>query len=80
MARARAAAQRGTDGLREATKNYDFRDFPPPGGDLSAVTQLGGLCVFDGERVLYAWRDAGVGDHAPMADVLGACCAAPRAR
>ena len=72
--------QRGTDGLKAATKNYDPRDYPPPGGDLSAVTQLGGLFVFSGAEVLYAWRDEGVGDHAPLDDVLAACCPAPGAR
>lgn len=34
----------------------------------------GGLFVFDGADVLYAHKDEGTADHAPMEDVLAACC------
>ena len=36
----------------------------------------GGLFVFDGSEVVYAHKDAGTADHAPMSEVLEACCGA----
>jgi len=35
----------------------------------------GGLFVFDGPEIIYAHKDAGTADHAPMDEVLEACCA-----
>lgn len=35
----------------------------------------GGLFVFDGPEIIYAHKDAGTADHAPMDQVLEACCA-----
>lgn len=69
-----ALQKRGLDSVRDAAKNYEM--IPPPNNDLSAVTQQGGLFVFDGDKVLYAWRDGTVADHAPMEEIMGACCPA----
>jgi len=60
------------DALRAATKNYTMVAPPKPDDAL----QQGGLLVLDGEKVLYAWRDAGTADHAPLGDVLAAVAAA----
>jgi hypothetical protein len=66
-----AISARGTDGLKEAAKNYTM--IPPPKGE--DALQQGGLLVLDGASVLFAWRDEGTADHAPIDAVLGACCA-----
>lgn len=42
--------------------------------DMDVVTQQGGLFVFNGQQVLYAYEDPGVGAHAPNAEILTACC------
>ena len=34
----------------------------------------GGLFIFDGEEIVYAHKDQGTADHAPMEEVLEACC------
>ena len=64
-----AIQARGLDGLKAATANYTMIAPPRPDDAL----QQGGLLVVDGERVMYAWRDEGTGDHAPLAEVLAAC-------
>ncbi len=66
-----ALQARGTEGLKAATKGYSMI-MPPKTDD---AFQQGGLLVLDGPRVLYAWRDEGTADHAPLGEVLRACCA-----
>ncbi len=68
----RALRERGLDGIKAAAKNYTM--LAPPKAD--DALQQGGLLVVDGPRVLYAWRDEGTADHAPVADVLAAVAAA----
>jgi hypothetical protein len=65
-----ALKARGLDGVKEAAKNYTM--IPPPKPE--DALQQGGLLVVDGPRVLYAWRDEGTADHAPVGEVLSACC------
>ena len=67
-----AIKERGLDALKAATKNYEM--IPPPKPD--DALQQGGLLVVNGAAVLYAWRDEGTADHAPLAQVLAACAAA----
>jgi hypothetical protein len=67
-----ALQARGLDGLKAAAKNYSMIA-PSKAED---ALQQGGLLVVDGARVLYAWRDEGTADHAPVEEVLAACCAA----
>ncbi|XP_051178551.1 thioredoxin-like protein AAED1, chloroplastic [Lolium perenne] len=62
------------DSIKEATKNYTLQGTP---SDLTGVMQQGGMFVFRGKELLYAWRDEGTGDHAPLDDVLGVCCKVP---
>lgn len=35
------------------------------------------MFVFKGKELLYAWRDEGTGDHAPLDDVLVICRQVP---
>jgi hypothetical protein len=44
----------------------------PP--SIESTTQQGGLYVFDGPKVQYAWQDPGIGAHAPNKDWLPLCC------
>ena len=37
----------------------------------------GGMFVFKGKQLLYAWKDEGTGDHAPLDDIFDACCRVP---
>ncbi|KAK4360616.1 hypothetical protein RND71_019568 [Anisodus tanguticus] len=60
--------------LREATKNYTIEATPD---DRSGVLQQGGMFLFKGEELLYAWKDEGTGDHAPMDDIFDICCKVP---
>ncbi|CAL8460633.1 g163 [Coccomyxa elongata] len=60
------------DKFKEAVKGYTFAILKPPRDEMAF--QQGGLFVFDGAEVLYAHKDEGTADHAPMADVLAACC------
>ncbi|KAK4262435.1 hypothetical protein QN277_027994 [Acacia crassicarpa] len=62
------------DALREAVKNYSIEATPD---DRSGVLQQGGMFVFKGKQLLYARKDEGTGDHAPLEDVLNICCTAP---
>lgn len=34
----------------------------------------GGMFVFKGKQLLYARKDEGTGDHAPLDDVFNVCC------
>mmetsp|Transcript_36286 Transcript_36286/g.102238 ORF Transcript_36286/g.102238 Transcript_36286/m.102238 type:complete len:86 (+) Transcript_36286:313-570(+) len=67
-----ALRARGIDGLRQATANYKMIR-PPKNED---ALQQGGTYVFAAGECLYARRDGGTGDHAPMEEVLAACSAA----
>ncbi|TMX01383.1 hypothetical protein EJD97_024595 [Solanum chilense] len=60
--------------LREATKNYTIEATPD---DRSGVLQQGGMFLFKGKQLLYAWKDEGTGDHAPMEDIFDICCKVP---
>lgn len=58
--------------FKEAVENYTFKMTKPP-KNVDAYQQ-GGLFVFDGPEIIYAHKDAGTADHAPMDEVLEACC------
>ena len=64
-----AINRRGLDSIKLAATNYTMIPPPQPADSL----QQGGLLVVDGGRTLYAWRDEGTGDHAPIEAVLEAC-------
>lgn len=42
--------------------------------DAQTTLIMGGVFVLDGNKVLYAHRDPSFGVHAPMHEVLAACC------
>jgi len=67
---ATAWSNKDLDKLRETVKGYKM--IPP--GSIDSTTQMGGLYVFDGPRVLFAHQDPGVGVHAKNEDILRACC------
>ena len=48
-------------------KNYTISATPE---DRSSVLQHGGMLVFKGKELLYARKDEGTGDHAPLDEVL----------
>ncbi|WVZ23015.1 hypothetical protein V8G54_001559 [Vigna mungo] len=60
--------------LQKAVKNYTIEATPD---DRSGVLQQGGMFVFGGKELLYARKDEGTGDHAPLDDVFNVCCKAP---
>ena len=62
------------DALQKAAKNYTIGATPD---DISGVLQQGGMFVFRGKQLLYARKDEGTGDHAPLDDVFDVCCKAP---
>ncbi|KAK7346872.1 hypothetical protein VNO80_21395 [Phaseolus coccineus] len=62
------------DSLQKAAENYTIGATP---NDISGVLQQGGMFVFRGKELLYARKDEGTGDHAPLDDVLEVCCRAP---
>ncbi|XP_019415340.1 PREDICTED: thioredoxin-like protein AAED1, chloroplastic isoform X2 [Lupinus angustifolius] len=62
------------DALRKAVKNYTIEATPD---DTSGVLQQGGMFVFRGKQLLYARKDEGTGDHAPLDDIFDVCCKAP---
>jgi peroxiredoxin len=62
------------DSLQKALKNYTISATPE---DRSSVLQQGGMFVFKGKELLYARKDEGTGDHAPLDEVLDLCCKAP---
>ncbi|KAL0381504.1 UNVERIFIED_CONTAM: hypothetical protein Sangu_0214700 [Sesamum angustifolium] len=64
------------DALKKATKNYTIRATPD---DRSSVLQQGGMFVFKGKQLLYARKDEGTGDHAPLDDIFDICCKVPTA-
>ncbi|KAB1199168.1 hypothetical protein CJ030_MR0G027028 [Morella rubra] len=62
------------ESLRKAVKNYMVKATPD---DKSSVLQQGGIFVFKGKQLLYARKDEGTGDHAPLDDIFDACCKVP---
>lgn len=62
------------DSLQKALKNYTISATPE---DRSSVLQQGGMFVFKGKELLYARKDEGTGDHAPLDEVLNLCCKVP---
>lgn len=62
------------DSLQKALKNYTISATPD---DRSGVLQQGGMFVFKGKELLYARKDEGTGDHAPLDEVLNLCCKTP---
>ncbi|XP_059624036.1 uncharacterized protein LOC132267023 isoform X2 [Cornus florida] len=62
------------EALQKAVKNYTVEATPD---DRSSVLQQGGMFVFKGKQLLYAWKDEGTGDHAPFDDIFGVCCRTP---
>nr|XP_043614702.1 prostamide/prostaglandin F synthase [Erigeron canadensis]XP_043614704.1 prostamide/prostaglandin F synthase [Erigeron canadensis] len=62
------------EALKKATKNYTLEVTPD---DRASVLQQGGMFVFKGKELLYAWKDEGTGDHAPLDDIFNICCKVP---
>lgn len=62
------------ESMQKATKNYTMAATPD---DRSGVLQQGGMFVFKGKQLLYARKDEGTCDHAPLDDVLNVCCKVP---
>ncbi|KAK7386346.1 hypothetical protein VNO78_26523 [Psophocarpus tetragonolobus] len=62
------------DALQKAVKNYTIEATPD---DRSGVLQQGGMFVFRGKQLLYARKEEGTGDHAPLDDVFDVCCKTP---
>ncbi|XP_010679673.2 thioredoxin-like protein AAED1, chloroplastic [Beta vulgaris subsp. vulgaris] len=59
------------ESLKKAMENYTIEATPD---DRSGVLQQGGMFVFKGKQLLYARKDEGTGDHAPLDDVFNVCC------
>ncbi|XP_062156449.1 thioredoxin-like protein AAED1, chloroplastic [Alnus glutinosa] len=62
------------EALQNALKNYTIEATPD---DRSSVLQQGGMFVFKGKELLYARKDEGTGDHAPLDDIFDVCCRVP---
>ncbi|GJT85075.1 prostamide/prostaglandin F synthase [Tanacetum coccineum] len=62
------------EALKKATENYTIEVTPD---DRGSVLQQGGMFVFKGKELLYAWKDEGTGDHAPLEDIFSICCKTP---
>ncbi|XP_030516730.2 thioredoxin-like protein AAED1, chloroplastic [Rhodamnia argentea] len=62
------------DSIQKAAKNYTIGATPD---DRSSVLQQGGMLVFKGKQLLYARKDEGTGDHAPLDDIFDICCKVP---
>ncbi|XP_024028341.1 thioredoxin-like protein AAED1, chloroplastic [Morus notabilis] len=62
------------EALQKAVKNYTIEATPD---DQSSVLQQGGMFVFKGKQLLYARKDEGTGDHAPLDDIFDVCCKFP---
>ncbi|XP_023903958.1 thioredoxin-like protein AAED1, chloroplastic isoform X6 [Quercus suber] len=62
------------EALQKAVKNYTVEATPD---DRSSVLQQGGMFVFKGKQLLYARKDEGTGDHAPLDDIFEVCCKVP---
>ncbi|KAM5576862.1 thioredoxin-like protein AAED1, chloroplastic [Rosa sericea] len=60
--------------LQKALKNYTIKATPD---DINSVLQQGGMFVFKGKQLLYARKDEGTGDHAPLDDIFDVCCKVP---
>ncbi|XP_042013836.1 uncharacterized protein LOC121762123 isoform X3 [Salvia splendens] len=60
--------------LKKAMKNYTIKATPD---DTSSVLQQGGMLVFKGKQLLYARKDEGTGDHAPLDEIFDICCKIP---
>ncbi|XP_050291979.1 thioredoxin-like protein AAED1, chloroplastic isoform X5 [Quercus robur] len=60
--------------LQKAVKNYTIKAIAD---DKSSVLQQGGMFVFKGKQLLYARKDEGTGDHAPLDDIFDVCCKVP---
>ncbi|KAG6401218.1 hypothetical protein SASPL_138067 [Salvia splendens] len=60
--------------LKKAMKNYTIKATPD---DTSSVLQQGGMLVFKGKQLLYARKDEGTGDHAPLDEIFDICCKVP---
>ncbi|KAM6564114.1 hypothetical protein CsatB_024112 [Cannabis sativa] len=60
--------------LKKAGKNYTIQATPD---DRSSVLQQGGMFIFKGKQLLYARKDEGTGDHAPLDDIFNVCCKVP---
>ncbi|RZC62818.1 hypothetical protein C5167_024567 [Papaver somniferum] len=56
--------------LKKVWKNYTIKATPD---DRSSILQQGGIFVFKGKQLLYARKDKGTGDHAPLEEVLNIC-------
>ncbi|XP_057528354.1 thioredoxin-like protein AAED1, chloroplastic isoform X2 [Amaranthus tricolor] len=65
------------ESLKKAMENYTIEATPD---DRSGVLQQGGMFVFKGKELLYARKDEGTGDHAPLDDVFNVCCNVPAAQ
>ncbi|XP_022843811.1 prostamide/prostaglandin F synthase isoform X2 [Olea europaea var. sylvestris] len=61
------------EAVKKAMKNYTIEATPD---DRSGVLQQGGMFVFKGNQLLYARKDEGTGDHAPLDDIFDICCKA----
>ncbi|KAG1366666.1 thioredoxin-like protein AAED1, chloroplastic [Cocos nucifera] len=62
------------DSLKKAVKNYTIAATPD---DRASVLQQGGMFVFKGKQLLYARKDEGTGDHAPLDEIFDVCCKVP---
>ncbi|TYH38181.1 hypothetical protein ES332_D12G092700v1 [Gossypium tomentosum] len=62
------------ESLQEAVKNYTIEATLD---ETSSVLQQGGMFVFKGKQLLYAHKDEGTGDHAPLDQVFDICCKVP---
>ncbi|KAF3783837.1 Thioredoxin-like protein AAED1 [Nymphaea thermarum] len=62
------------DSIQKALKNYTISATPD---DRSSVLQQGGMFIFKGKQLMYARKDEGTGDHAPLEDILNLCCTTP---
>ncbi|KAJ0967708.1 hypothetical protein J5N97_024625 [Dioscorea zingiberensis] len=60
-----------SESIKKAVKNYTMAATPD---DKSSVLQQGGMFVFKGKQLLYARKDEGTGDHAPLDEILNICC------
>ncbi|XP_038990090.1 thioredoxin-like protein AAED1, chloroplastic isoform X2 [Phoenix dactylifera] len=62
------------DSLKKAVRNYTITATPD---DKASVLQQGGMFVFKGKQLLYARKDEGTGDHAPLDEIFDVCCKVP---
>lgn len=62
------------ESLKKAVKKYTIEATPD---DRSGVLQQGGMFVFKGNKLLFARKDEGTGDHAPLDDIFDICCRVP---